>query len=110
MIAAIIVGEMCEHSTESYLSDIAELEVTNTVTISQFINASLNYLWPDGIKYYSVLLILTDAAAYIMCAGRDLNILLTCLAHGVQRIAEEVRKLFPKVNHLISNVKKIFLK
>lgn len=35
---------------------------------------------------------------------------LTCLAHGLHRIAEEVRSLFPDVDILISNIKKIFLK
>jgi hypothetical protein len=30
----------------------------------------------------------------------------TCLAHGLHLIAEEVRKCFPNVNKLISNVKK----
>ena len=35
---------------------------------------------------------------------------LTCLCHGLHRIAEEVRINFPHVDTLISNVKKIFLK
>jgi hypothetical protein len=34
----------------------------------------------------------------------------TCLAHGLNLVAEEVRKCFPKVDSLISNVKKVFLK
>lgn len=34
----------------------------------------------------------------------------TCLAHGVNRVAEEIRQQFPLVNNLISNVKKVFLK
>ncbi|KRY27042.1 hypothetical protein T01_642 [Trichinella spiralis] len=35
---------------------------------------------------------------------------LTCLAHGLHRIAEHVRCLYPDVDRLISNVKKLFLK
>jgi hypothetical protein len=35
---------------------------------------------------------------------------ITCLAHGLHLTAEEVRKCFPNVDKLISNVKKIFLK
>ncbi|KRZ63903.1 hypothetical protein T08_2385, partial [Trichinella sp. T8] len=35
---------------------------------------------------------------------------LTCLAHGLHRIAEHIRCLFPDVDRLISNVKKGFLK
>lgn len=34
----------------------------------------------------------------------------TCLAHGLHRVAEEVRKCFLKVDQLISNVKNFFLK
>lgn len=34
----------------------------------------------------------------------------TCLAHGLSLVAEKVRACFPKVDSLISNVKKIFLK
>jgi hypothetical protein len=35
---------------------------------------------------------------------------LTCLAHGLHRVAEEIRGNYPNVDSLISNVKKIFLK
>jgi hypothetical protein len=35
---------------------------------------------------------------------------ITCLAHGLHRVAEEIRNMFPKVDKLISNVKKTFLK
>jgi len=34
----------------------------------------------------------------------------TCLAHGMHRIAEEIRSHFPKVDKLISRVKQVFLK
>jgi hypothetical protein len=34
----------------------------------------------------------------------------TCLGHGLNREAENMRNQFPIVNDLISNVKKVFLK
>ena len=34
----------------------------------------------------------------------------TCCAHGLHRIAEEIRGQFGTVNELISNMKKIFRK
>jgi len=34
----------------------------------------------------------------------------TCLAHSLHRVAEEIRKQFPEIDAFISNVKKIFLK
>ena len=35
---------------------------------------------------------------------------ITCLAHGIHRVCEEIRRLFPDVDLLISSMKKIFLK
>ena len=35
---------------------------------------------------------------------------LTCLTHGLHRVAEKIKILYPEVNKLISNVKKIFTK
>jgi len=34
----------------------------------------------------------------------------TCLAHGLNRVAEKVRDMFPNVNKLVNNIKKVFLK
>jgi len=34
----------------------------------------------------------------------------TCLAHALHRVAEEIRIHFPNVDELINNVKKVFLK
>lgn len=73
-------------------------------------------MWPRESHEERVLLLVTDAAAYMLKAGRDLKIFypniihLTCLVHGFNRIAEEVRLHFPLINTLISSVKKIFLK
>ena len=49
-------------------------------------------------------------------AGQTLKVLypkmlhVTCCAHGLHRLAEEIRSKFPSVNNLISTVKKIFSK
>ena len=34
----------------------------------------------------------------------------TCVAHAIHRICEEIRVSFPNVDGLIANVKKVFLK
>lgn len=34
----------------------------------------------------------------------------TCLAHGVNKVAEEIRNQFPLVNDLINTIKKVFIK
>ena len=73
-------------------------------------------IWPNEIKYDNVLLFLTDAAPYMKKAGRTLkdlfpNILhITCLAHSLHRISEEIRCCFDDVDRLVSNGKKIFTK
>ena len=89
---------------------------TNSTSIAQFFATSLALLWPDGIQFDNVLLLVTDAAANMKCAARSLQIQypnmihLTCLCHGLHRIAEEIRLNFPNVDKLIANVRKIFLK
>lgn len=34
----------------------------------------------------------------------------TCLAHGLHRVAEDIRSQFENKDYLVANVKKIFLK
>ena len=59
---------------------------------------------------------MTDAASYMIKAGKGLGIMypkmihITCLAHALHRISEEIRQQFPNVDLLISNCKKAFLK
>nr|CAH7755190.1 unnamed protein product [Callosobruchus chinensis] len=54
----------------------------------------------------------SDAAPYMVKAGQALKVFypkllhITCLAHGLHRVAEEIRKEFGIVNKLISSTKK----
>jgi len=92
------------------------LEKTNNQNICKLFEDSLLLLWPDKIYRENVLLFVTDAAPYMMKAAKVLQSLftkmihITCIAHGLHRISEEVRKHFSKVDSLISNGKKVFLK
>ncbi|XP_060845030.1 uncharacterized protein LOC132924631 [Rhopalosiphum padi] len=76
----------------------------------------MSLLWPEGIKHDNVLLFLSDAAPYMVKAGKNIKAFcskmehVTCLAHSLHRVAEEIRKQFPEIDAFISNVKKIFLK
>jgi hypothetical protein len=62
-----------------------------------------------------LLILYPDAAAHILKAATALKVFypnliyFTCLAHGLQRVAEEVRAKCPQVNKLISMTRK-FLK
>lgn len=116
-IANLIVGKMSEYEpTKSYLLTCQELEKTDHASIARFVNTSLLKLWPNGDSTDKVLLLVTDAAPYMVKAAKHLTIFypnmkhVTCLAHAVHRVAEKIREIFPEVNSLISSIKKVFLK
>lgn len=104
-----ILGE----SDRSYLFASKVLDATNSNTIASFFDQSMNELNIDKNK---VLLVVTDAAPYMVKAMKSLNVLypkmihVTCLAHGLHRVADFIRTKFSDVNDLISSVKKIFRK
>lgn len=70
----------------------------------------------QGIQHDNVILFITDAAPYMVKAAKSIQafyskmIHVTCLAHGLHRVCEKIRIEFPKVDELISNMKKVFLK
>jgi hypothetical protein len=76
----------------------------------------MKMLWKDKVKRDRILLFIADNAPYILKAAKGLKMLypkmvhLTCLAHGLHRVAKEIRGTYPEVDRMISNVKKIFLK
>lgn len=118
-IANFIVGKLCvDEPGRPHLLACKVLEKTNHSTVARFVNDSLRLLWPTETESYcsKVLVMVTDAAAYMLKAAKSLQVFypnlihVTCLAHGLHRIAEEIRTLFPTVNNLISSGKKLFLK
>lgn len=130
----MIIGELSDAKPgKSFLLSSKPLIATNSTTVARFINDSLGssilpinvywfnvyflgILWPNGLKYNKVKLLLSDSAAYMLKCGRDLKIFypdlihFTCLAHGLNLVCETVRNNFENVDGLISNVKKIFIK
>lgn len=117
-IANLLVGTLGTSSpSKSYLIACKELERTNSSTILRFVNEVLmNFFLPEVVPTEKILLMLSDAATYMIKAGQQLKLLypnlihVTCLAHGLSRVAEEIRQQFPDVNSFINNVKKTFLK
>lgn len=92
------------------------LEETNHSTIARVVRDALRVLWPAKENEEKLLVIVTDAAAYMIKAAKALQVFypkavhVTCLAHALHRLAEEIRANFPEVNALISSVKKVFVK
>lgn len=73
-IANIMVGKLCENQeTQPHLLACKELPETNHATIARFVNSALKILWPSGGEE-KLLLLVTDAAAYMLKAGRNLKI------------------------------------
>ena len=63
-----------------------------------------------------ILLFISDAAPYMTKAAQAINIFypkiirITCFMHGIHRACEKIRSMYPNVDRLISNIKKVFLK
>ena len=100
----------------SYLLHTEVLARTNNETIAKVFTDALALLWPNGIQYSQVFLLVTDAAGYMNKAGEVLSILytkmvhVTCAAHGLHRVCEVIRSKYPVSNSFINYVKKIFKK
>lgn len=115
-VASVIVGTLLiEGPGKQFLLTTEVLEKTNHSTIARLFTESLKLLGPD-FNPDNILLFLSDGVAYMLKAGRTLTSLypkmihVTCLAHGLHRVAETVRSLYQDVDSLISNGKKIFRK
>ena len=67
------------------------------------------FLWPNGILRENIMLFLTDAEPYMVKAASGLKYFYPKMIH-ITCVAEEIRQFYPKVDLLISNVKKDFLK
>lgn len=115
MIANVILGSL-EENSKPHLFMCKELDATNNITISRLFNDAMHKLYGDQIKYENVLIFVSDGASYMKKAGEAISsmysncIHITCLSHGLHRVAEAIRIKFKNVNELISSVKKIFLK
>lgn len=116
-VAHVVVGTLSPDGPgEKFLLTAEVLDKVNHASIVTLFENSMSLLWPDGVKRENILLLVTDGAAYMMKAGRQIKLSypnichMTCLAHCLHRVAETVRSSYPDVDRFISNMKKIFLK
>ena len=76
----------------------------------------MSILWPNSIQNDKVLLVVSDAAPYMLKSLDSFNVIyskmihITCLAHAMHRLIEYIRHEYTEVDMLISTVKKIFVK
>ena len=76
----------------------------------------MDQLYNVVIEYHRLKYLITDAASYMRSAGVNLKTLrshllhVTCAAHGIQRVIEEVRSNKTLADQFVSNIKKDFVK
>jgi hypothetical protein len=79
-------------------------------------STKLQALWPDGVKFGNVLLLVTNAELYMKQAAEGLSesrpklTHVTCVAHALHRLCETVRVLYPSADKSVGNGKEIFVK
>ncbi|OXA53968.1 CGG triplet repeat-binding protein 1 [Folsomia candida] len=119
-IANVLIGSLKkDEPSKSHLICSKQLEKTNNATVTKLVLDSLQMLWP-GCKQDQIeakfLLFITDGVQYMLKAGKNLKVIytkllhVTCLAHGVNRVAEQIRSLFPDVDKFVANMKTAFKK
>ena len=115
-MCAILIGPLDGSFLERpFLVDLADINRANK-TVQQFVMTALSKLLGDDLEYQEVHLFLTDGAAYCLKVGAGLKTLfpnmihITCLVHGLNRVAEKVRYTYPNVDNLIAEMKKSFVK
>ena len=96
--------------SKAHLIASKQLEKTNALTVARFVQEELvNFFLSDSIPFEKFLLFLSDASPCMVKAGQNIKIFywklipVTCLAHGVNRIAEEENHflLLKKLNNLM---------
>lgn len=116
-VANVIVGKLHpERAHPGYMIHSEHLQACNSTTIAKVFQNALQLLWPKGILYNDVLLLVTDGAGYMKKAAHSLSILyssmlrITCVAHTLPLVAETIRSNFKKTDSLITLVKNVFRK
>jgi hypothetical protein len=123
-VANVVIGTLqTDQPRKVYLLNKEILDKANYSKITKLFDKSMFLLWPDGIRHDDVFLFLSDAAPYIINAGTTIKTLysikttiktlyskmihVTCLAHSIYRVAEDIRGKFPEIDKLIAKIKLI---
>jgi len=96
-VANIIIGILKPQDVgKTYLIHTKYLDSYHS-TIFQLFDKSMRILWPNNVNHEDVLLFVSNAALYMKKAGRCIQTLypkawhMTCLAHALHNVCEEVR-------------------
>lgn len=97
-IANLIIGKLTTKPSSPHLVACKVIEITNHSTIARFINDSIKSLYPDSSIDEKICIFISDAAPYMIKASQALQVFypnllhITCLAHGLHRLSEEIRR------------------
>lgn len=107
-VANVIIGTLeINNPGKIFLLNSEVLDKANYATISRLFDTSLLILWP-GVRRENDLIFLSDTAPYMVKAGKSLKTFypkmehITCVAHGLHRHIEYVKKLDYYFQKLIS--------
>jgi len=116
-VANVVIGTLeTDGPGQTFLLNSEVLTKANHSTISKLFDNSMHLLWPEEVRHDDVLLFLSDAAPYMVKSGKSIQVFypkvihVTCIVHGLHLIAEKIRANYCKVDKVIANVKKVFLK
>ena len=111
-----LVGMLDGKEKKSILVLTKFLEKTNNTTVQQGILDALNILYPKGIQYEELCLIVTDRAKYMPLAIKNLKEMfpnlhyVTYICHAIHNLCDKIRKDNPLANKFIGLVKDILSK
>jgi hypothetical protein len=117
-VANIVIGVLKNDQTlsdKSFLLSCKEMSAVNHTTIAPVFNEAKQTLWPHGVKF-DMLLLVTDAACYMKKAAEGLSVSypklihVTCVVHALHSVCETIPVLYPNVDKLVANWRKIFVK
>lgn len=113
----VMVGKMDDNPAKPMLLHVDFQTVTNSKTTQLTILHACKLLWPDTNIYSKLVLLVSDQAAYMLNAGKELKGMklifprlshITCIAHAINLVCGSIRKEFFLVNKLFSDLKSWF--
>ncbi|QQP57860.1 Putative LOC100902024 [Caligus rogercresseyi] len=114
-MTAIMAGTLNGVTLERpFLIGLSDVTTINNQSLQLAVIRALRKVLGSELANKKLRLFLTDGASYCLKAGRGLRqqfpnlIHVTCIAHALNRVADLARTQFPKVNHLISEIKNFF--
>lgn len=113
-ILHILVGKLDGHDFKPKLFEVRILEATDSLTVTHAIIETITSLYPDGVRYDKVRLILSDQAPYVTCAGKKLKefypnlIRVTCVVHAFQIVCLKLKELNRVANSFQSSFQSLF--